>query len=364
MASIVKLAKGYRARWRTPDGQSRSKTFERRGDAEKFLTKTDYAKLTGDYVDPQAGRVTVKDYAGQWVASQVWRASTTVHIEGVLNNHVYPVFGNRRIASVRPGEVQAFVRKLTDTHAPGTVRNVYGVLAAVYVSAVRDRVMGKSPCLGVKLPVAPRRQVVPLTLEQVEAVAEVIGEHYRPLVVLGAGAGLRIGEALGLDIAQIDFMGRQLSVTQQAVTVRKVTTLGAPKTETSIRTVPLADSVLAELAAYLAPRKDKTGLLVADANGNPIPQNRFSQTWARATVRAGLPKGTRYHDLRHTFASALIANGCSVKAVQAALGHKSAAMTLDIYSHLWPSDEDRTRAAVEAFLRPVSDSCHAPGQEG
>jgi integrase len=138
--------------------------------------------------------------------------------------------------------------------------------------------------------------VVPLTLEQVEAIAEVIGEHYRPLVVLGAGAGLRIGEALGLDLASIDVMGRQLSVTQQAVTVRKVTSLGPPKTETSIRTVPLADSVLAELAAYLAARADKTGLLVADDDGEPIPQNRFSQTWARAVVRAGLPKGTRYHD--------------------------------------------------------------------
>ncbi len=77
-----------------------------------------------------------------------------------------------------------------------------------------------------------------------------------------------------------------------------------------------------------------------------------------------MPKGTRYHDLRHTFASALIANGCWVEAVQTALGHKSAAMTLDIYSHLWPNDEDRTRAAIETFMRPVSDSCHEALSEG
>jgi integrase len=66
--------------------------------------------------------------------------------------------------------------------------------------------------------------------------------------------------------------------------------------------------------------------------------------------RAGLPKGTRYRDLRHTFPSALIASGCSVKAIQVALGHESASVTLDTYSHLWPSDDDRTRAAVDAFL--------------
>ncbi len=243
------------------------------------------------------------------------------------------------------------------------MRNIYGVLASIYVAAARDQVVTKSPCVGIKLPPTTSRQVEPLTLRQVENIADAIGEHYRPLVVLGAGAGLRVGEALGLDIAKIDFMLRQLSVTQQAVTVRRVKTLTAPKTDTSIRTVPLADSVLAELAAYLTTRNCKTGLLVADADGNPIPQNRFSQTWARAVVRAGLPKGTRFHDLRHTFASALIANGCSVKAVQAALGHKSAAMTLDIYSHLFPSDEDRTRAAVDAFLRPASDTRQAVGQK-
>lgn len=76
--------------------------------------------------------------------------------------------------------------------------------------------------------------------------------------------------------------------------------------------------------------------------------------------KAGLPTGVRFHDLRHTYASALIANGCSVKVVQAHLGHKSAAVTLDTYSHLWPDDEDRARSAVEAFLRgDVSTVCHA-----
>ena len=160
-------------------------------------------------------------------------------------------------------------------------------------------------------------------------------------------------KALGLQVSAIDFLGRRLIVTQQAVTVRRVTTLAAPKTTASVRTVPLADAVLTELASWLERHPRTPGdLLVSDANGAPIPQNRFSMTWARAVARAGLPKGTRFHDLRHTYASALIAAGCSVKAVQVALGHESAAVTLDTYSHLWPSDEDRTRAAVESFLRP------------
>jgi integrase len=98
---------------------------------------------------------------------------------------------------------------------------------------------------------------------------------------------------------------------------------------------------------------------VTDTGGSPIPQNRFSQRWARSVRRAGLPEGTRFHDLRHTYASALIASGCSVKVVQAHLGHKSAAITLDVYSHLWPTDDDRSRSAVDDFFQgAVSSSCH------
>jgi integrase len=111
--------------------------------------------------------------------------------------------------------------------------------------------------------------------------------------------------------------------------------------------------VLAELARYLEryPRPPH-GLLVVNGQGNPLTESTFGDTWRRAATRAGLPKGTRFHDLRHTFASALIATGCSVKAVQVALGHESASVTLDTYAHLWPSDDDRIRTAVEGFLRP------------
>ena len=110
--------------------------------------------------------------------------------------------------------------------------------------------------------------------------------------------------------------------------------------------------VLTELSNYLQahPRRPDE-LLVTDAQGSPIAENTFGQTFSRAAVRAGLAKGTRFHDLRHTFASALIARGCSVKAVQMALGHESAAVTLNTYTHLWPSDDDRVRAAIENFLR-------------
>jgi site-specific recombinase XerD len=95
--------------------------------------------------------------------------------------------------------------------------------------------------------------------------------------------------------------------------------------------------------------------MFTNGQGQPISRNRTGHLWRAASSRAKLPEGTSWHDLRHWFASALIRAGESVKVVQTRLGHASAAITLDTYTHLWPSDEDRTRDAVGAALIPPAD---------
>jgi integrase len=351
MASITKVTGGYRARWRTPDGRSRSKNFARKVDAERHLTRVEASKLAGGYVDPSASKTMLRAYAEDWRQAQVWRPLTEVRVESALRNHVYPVLGDRPLGALRTTEIQAWVRQLSERQSSSTVRVNYRLLASVLRAAVRDRILSVSPCDGIRLPGVEKRHVQPLTVEQIDALIERIEDRYRPMVILGAGAGLRLGEALGMGVDQIDFLHRQLVVERQAVTVRNRTTLAAVKTMASRRTIPLAQVVLDELAAHLerfTPGQD--GLLVEAPEGGPVPRNRFGEAWVRTVRRVGLPVGTRYHDLRHTYASALIQAGCSVKVVQARLGHTSASVTLDVYSHLWPDDDDRSRAAVEQFL--------------
>jgi integrase len=127
--------------------------------------------------------------------------------------------------------------------------------------------------------------------------------------------------------------------------------LAPPKTSSSVRTLPLADFVLGELARHLE-RFDsgEGGLLFTSATGGPVPRNRFAEAWRSAATNAGLPTSATFHDLRHFHASLLIRHGESVKTVQARLGHASASETLDVYSHLWPDSEDRTRRAVDEVL--------------
>jgi integrase len=324
--------------------------FPRKGDAQRFLTEIEHQQLTGGYVDPRAGRVTFRSYAEGWSARQVWRPSTADHY-GHVFARVFPVIGNRPLAAIRTSELQALVRKLTDDGlAPATVEATYRAVAAVLKAAIADRVLTHSPAAGVKLPRVDRPKVQPLTLDQVHALADAVPARVRAAVLLAAGSGLRMGEVLGLTVDRIDFLRRTVTVDRQMLTpAKREPTFGPPKTTASHRTVPLAQVTVEVLAAHLArfPVGDAR-LVFTSGRGEPWRRGTFSEIIRDARTAAKLPELT-FHDLRHHYASALIAAGCSIKAVQEALGHANASETLDTYSHLWPADDDRLRAAVQSL---------------
>ena len=110
------------------------------------------------------------------------------------------------------------------------------------------------------------------------------------------------------------------------------------------------------MAAHLARSGRRDGLVFPGHDGRPARRNSFTVAWRRALAAVDGPAGLRLHDLRHSYASALIAAGESVKTVQVRMGHASAMVTLDVYGHLWPDSEERTRAAVDAWLSAPADS--------
>ena len=173
-----------------------------------------------------------------------------------------------------------------------------------------------------------------MTLEAVEALTEAMPERYRALVTLAAGTGLRQGEMFGLTIDRIDFLRRQLTVDRQLITMPdRAPYLTPPKTQASVRVVPVPQVVVDALAVHLA-TWPTAEFLFATELGDPIRRTAFSErTWRPAVKRAGL-SGVTMHGLRHFYASLLIRHGESVKTVQARLGHASAAETP---RHLRPS---------------------------
>ena len=354
MASIDRYGSQWRARWRTPDGKSRSRVFKRKLDAERWLTSVEHNKLTGGYVDPAAGKVTFRSYAEEWRARQVWRPSTAENTAAQLAR-VFPVIGDRPLAQLRTSELQAMVRKLSDNGlAPATVQATYRTVSSVLKAAVVDRVLASNPAVGVKVPRVDCPQVRPLERHQIEALAGAVPERVRATVLFAAGSGQRMGEVLGLTVDRVDFLRRTVTVDRQLVTRGKAEpTFGPPKTKASHRTVPLASAVLEELAGHLSSFPAvANGLVFTNDRGAPWGRTTMAAVIARGRTVAGLDGSVTFHDLRHHFASVLIAAGCSVKAVQSALGHANASETLDTYSHLWPADADRIRDAVQALHGP------------
>jgi integrase len=356
MSSVTKVPAGWRARWRTPEGKSRSRTFARRIDAEQYLTNTDHAKLSGAYIDPKAGKTTFGDFARSWQAAQVHRPTTAAAVDSALRNHIFPTFEERAVASIRPSEVQARVKGISGQIAPSTVKVVVQDFRSILNAAVRDQVIARTPCVGVKLPAHDRPQVEPLETAEVFALIEALPDRYHGLAVLGAGAGLRSGEALGVSVDELDFLRRSLSVRQQLVTLPSgEVVIAPPKTSSSVRTIPLPDFVTSALAEHLAAwSPGESRLLFTTPDGRPISRNRFGDLWRAAVKTSGVRHGVRFHELRHYYASLLIRHGESVKTVQSRLGHASAVETLNTYAHLWPDSEDRTRTAIDEVLGSVA----------
>jgi integrase len=310
-------------------------------------------KLRGAYIDTNAGKVSFGECARQWAAVQHHRPMTAELVDRHLSLYILPTLGDRPVGAVRPSEVQALVKQLSDRLAPSSVRVVYARVAAVFAAAVRDRRIASSPCVGITLPKGHKPPVEPLPTEAVHALTQAMPPRYRALVTLAAGTGLRQGECFGLDVGHVDFLRRQIRVEQQLVTVSgKPPYLGPPKTDASIRTVPLPSVVGETLAAHIAANPPgEWGLVFTTVKGAPMHRGGdWAHAWRRAVRTAGLPAGIRFHDLRHYYASLLIHAGESVKVVQARLGHANASETLDTYSHLWPDSEDRTRQAIDSAL--------------
>jgi integrase len=268
----------------------------------------------------------------------------------MLRRHIYPAFGDRKLSSILPDDVQALVKSLP--LATSTEAVVHGILSGVMRSAVRSRLISSNPCEGTKLPKVEAKLVMPLTTEQVGLIRDAMPARLRALVTFAAGTGLRQGECLGLTVDRLDFLRRFATVDRQLVTLAgEEPRFGPPKTKASVRTVPLPQIVVDLMAAHLAAFPPDAGGLVFTLDGSkPISRQAFGHVWRPAAQAAGLPAGTGLHAMRDYYASLLIRHNESVKVVQARLGRASAAETLDTYSHLWPDSDDRTRDAIDSVL--------------
>lgn len=356
MASIEKRERSGRVRWyaryRDPSGEQRTKTFDRKIDAERYLTTVESSKLAGSYIDPAAARLTVGAWARRWLDGQTHlKASTRERYAGILRAHIEPRWGSTKLADVSHSAVQAWVADLASQRSAATTRKVHRVLSLVLAAAVKDDRLVRNPAAGVSLPRVQTAERMYLRHHEVHELAVVCGQ-YRLVVLFLAYTGTRFGEMAALRVHSLDLMRRRAVIADSVTLVRGVQVWGTPKGHER-REVPIPRFLVDELAAHVAGR-EPNDLVFRGVKGGALRAQVFQRAVLTDAADALGLGGLHPHALRHTAASLAIASGANVKVVQQMLGHKSATMTLDLYGHLFPDQLDEVADRMDAAARSLS----------
>jgi integrase len=359
--------RGWKVRYRTPEGVARSQTFlrsrgERKADADRFAGETEHAKRAGTWVDDRLGRVTVREYSEDWLSSRLHRPSSNVRVRKIFRGHVYPTLGDKALAAVKRRDIEPWLKDRSKVLAPNTLHSTWSYVRAMFKAAVLDQAIPFSPCDNIKIGPVPRARVTAPDLADIEAIGAELPDRYAVVALLGAQTGLRPAELLGLGLDQVDFLRRTIRVDRQ---LRDGVIVKETKTASSVRSVPVGDVTLHLLNAHMAAFPPGPGgeIFTRYDGQGPAVYASVAKAWRRAVARAGVPR-VRMHDLRHFNATALIEAGVSPVEVSARLGHAKTSETWDTYAHVSPTHEDTTRAALEHIFGPGARPGRVLGSEG
>ena len=343
---MLQSGKRYYVKYRTADNKQHKKEgFRTKREAQEYAAKMAVAVADNNWVNPSSGRITIESLGRKWLDGKkgVVKPKYYRDLEGAWATHVQTEWGSRRVASIRHSEIQAWVSGLANSRSATVTLRAFGILKGIFENAYRDQIISRNPCEGVQLPRKTRKSRTYLTAAQVLDLAACSGRYSALILVLGF-CGLRWGEAAALRIENVDFTNRKILVRSSWVRSGSEFIEGLPKTW-EIRDVPLPEPVAAALREVCAGRDGNELVFVGPCEGHIKEQSAnyvahkdgAYQWYGKALHDAHCPRLT-CHDLRHTAASIAISSGANVKAVQRMLGHKSAAMTLDVYADLFDSD--------------------------
>ena len=325
--------------------------------AKKVLAQRDAEAKLGILNLPSRQTMRFDEYAEEWLrrvrARNLAPASVEVY-EGMVRHHLLPFFGGMRLGAITRRDIDRYLvekresgsrRGKKGSRVPLAVRTInfsLMVLKLMLKEAVEQGLLLSSPAEYVK-PLRQTRDDEPLRVLQTGQVARLLDaaeEPYRTLYLVAVRTGLRRGELLALRWRDVDLRGGVLQVRRSLSRVREgnryVLHEGATKSRHSRRMIDLSPETIQALLQYPAGDDPERDHVFPAKTGGPMDPNNLDTAFHRDLAAAGLPE-VRFHDLRHTHASLLIAAGVHPKAIQARLGHASIQTTLNIYGHLMPS---------------------------
>lgn len=338
----------YKVRYRDFNGRAHSETKSRRVDAERRKAEIELELAEGIWRDPRRGDLLLREWVRDWLPTRHdLRATTWARLETTMDKQVLPHFGETPLRKITNSEVRRWVSDLmaAGLSAASVRKAVFGLRQALE-AAMADGRLQHNAAAAVPLPVERQKPPRFLSQAQVERLIAEMHPRDQALVLVGAYAGLRWGEAAGLRRGDVDVLRSRIRVRQTAVQLRGEVSLdNEPKTTRSKRSVPLARAVMQRLEQHLDHYVGASpdSLVFTATGGGPLFRSWGQTALAPAVKRAGLD-GITFHGLRHSFVAILVAAGCNVREVSEWAGHNSVAFTLTRYGGLF---EDGTDAAVD-----------------
>jgi integrase len=363
------VGRRWLARWVDHNGNERSKSFDRKADAQRHINGVTAALGTGTYADPKRAAAMFATVAEEWFRSKgSLRPKTRAGYRSLLDIQVLPHWGDMRLGDITHADVQVWVNKLaTDPSvrqrkatrddlehkglSPARVIQAYQVVDQTLKFAVRAKYIAVNPADHVQLPRKASREKVALTHEQVRQLADAAGELSTQVYTL-AYVGLRYGECAALRVRDLDLKRGRLTVSRSVTAVARMGLVEGPTKTHQARTVPVPAFVADALKEHVKDKK-ADALVFPGPSGDWMPLDWFAWRFEKACAKVGLENITP-HSLRHTAGSLALELGMSVAVVQKLLGHQSPITTMTVYAHKMPDDFDKLATAMDTAARTAA----------
>ena len=334
--------------------------------AQAVLDKMKVELERGYVYDPSTMKLA--DWITRWLDNYLpnIEATTRTHYKDAIRGHIIPDLGHVSLKLLNATSIQAWVNDLHTVKklSPKTVRNIYLNLKAALDKAVVLRMLPYNPCEGVVLPKSVKYKANIYTVEEVNNLLNLArGTDMFMPVLLASNLGLRRGEVLALRWEHIDFDKSIAHIRENKVITDKGALIKAPKSAAGIRDISFGPSVLAELKrAHAQYNRNKLsmgaafkdcGLVWSQSDGSEYRPESLTRMWNRFLEKHQL-KHIRFHDLRHSCATAMLEAGIDPKTVQNRLGHSDITMTLNIYAHCTPTmDRNAAQKLDDLFSNAI-----------
>lgn len=307
-------------------------------------------------------------YLNEWLNSYCYNRLARNTLNGYkvnIKKHIIPVLGDIPLYKLHPRDIQKLYSDMEEKGYSGTtIRYVHNVLHKALGTAVKQLILDKNSADFVEPPKKSNFHSTVLKTNEITVLLKACQNTviYMP-VLLAVSLGLRRGEVLGLKWSDIDYIYNTLNICRTATTYKEEFVLSDVKTKNSNRTLVLADVIIQALrehkikqdicAAEFGEGFNPLNLIICARDGSPLSPSVLNKTFKKVLKKSGLPD-IRFHDLRHTNATFLLANNIQAKIVSSLLGHSSIGITMDTYSHVLT---DMQKPAVNAVEDMLSKLC-------